>query len=44
MPGRRTTARRSRILRAMDDWSLFVGVLLGLVTLAYGINLATSAI
>jgi len=28
----------------MDDWSLFVGVLLGVVTFAYGINLALGTI
>lgn len=40
----RATDRRSgsRILGAMNDWSLFVSFLLGVVVLAYGINLAAS--
>lgn len=40
--GRQTADRRSRILGAMNDWSLFVSFLLGVVVLAYGINLAAS--
>lgn len=41
--GTRPAARRARMHRAMDDWSLFITFLLGAVVLAFGIDLAIGA-